>query len=65
MMMSKEECRSYINDRKSFLNLACICRKLDIPQPHVSMFLKAPYHNHYLSVEKANMLVEFIQQIGN
>lgn len=62
-MLTKEECRSYINERKPYLNLSGICRECNVKQPHLTMFLKTHYYDHYLNVEKANAIVDFIERL--
>ena len=49
-MLSKSECRSYT-----------FCNELGIARPHLTMFLKDYHYDHYLNVEKANLLVESIK----
>lgn len=60
-MLSKSECRSYLNDVKQYLNLTTFCNELGIARPHLTMFLKDYHYDHYLNVEKANLLVESIK----
>lgn len=62
-MLNKDECRTFINSRKSYLNMSAICRECDVKPPHLSYFLKGAYYNHYISVDKANDLVNFIKSI--
>ena len=62
-MLSKSECRDYINSKKAYLNLSSICRVLNIKQPHISRFLKSHYYDDSLSIEKANEIVDFIEKI--
>lgn len=62
-MMTKNECRNFINERKNYLNLTTFCKDLGIARPHLTMFLKADYYDHYLNVEKANNLVNLIKEI--
>ena len=42
-MLSKSECRSYLNDVKQYLNLTTFCNELGIARPYLTMFLK-DYH---------------------
>lgn len=60
-MLSKSECREFINERKQYLNLTSFCKDMGIARPHLTMFLKADYYDHYLNVEKANDLVNLIK----
>lgn len=62
-MYDKSYCREYINDKKRYLNLTQICRELDIKQPHVSQFLKGQEYDMFMSVENANKLVIFIENL--
>lgn len=62
-MLSKNECRNYINEKKPYLNLSRICKEVDVKQPHLSMFLKTDYYDHYMNIEKANAIVDFIEKI--
>lgn len=59
-MMTKDECRQFINEKKKYLNLKNICFECNVKQPHLTMFLKASYYDHYLNIDKCNALVEFI-----
>ena len=52
-MLSKSECRSYLNDVKQYLNITTFCNELGIARPHLTMFLKDYHYDHYLNVEKA------------
>lgn len=61
-MLSKSECRSYLNDVKQYLNLTTFCNELGIARPHLTMFLKDYHYDHYLNVEKANLLVDQLNQ---
>ena len=38
-MLSKSECRSYLNDVKQYLNLTTFSNELGIARPHLTMFL--------------------------
>ena len=60
-MLSKSECREFINERKQYLTLTSFCKETGIARPHLTMFLKADYYDHYLNVEKANDLVNLIK----
>lgn len=60
-MLSKNECRSYINEVKPYLNLTTFCNELGIARPHLTMFLKDYHYDHYLNIEKANLLVNLIK----
>ena len=60
-MLSKNECRSYINEVKPYLNLTAFCNELGIARPHLTMFLKDYHYDHYLNIEKANLLVNLIK----
>lgn len=62
-MYSKEYCRDYLNQKKRFLNMSAICRELNIQQPHVSYFLKGSQYDMFITVENANRLVKFIEEI--
>ena len=62
-MYSKDYCRDYINEKKRYLNLASICRELNIKQPHVSQFLKSNQFNMFITLENANRLVSFIENL--
>ena len=46
-MLSKSECRSYLNDVKQYLNLTTFCNELGIARPHLTIFLK-DYHKTYI-----------------
>lgn len=63
IMLTKNECRQFINSKRQFLNLRAICSECGVAQSHLSMFLKADYYDHYLNVEKLNKLVDFIKNL--
>lgn len=64
-MYSKNECRQYINEKRTYLNLSAICRELNIKMPHLSRFLMNEMCDHYLNVERANAIVQFIEKLPN
>lgn len=43
--------------------MSAICRELNIQQPHVSYFLKGSQYDMFITVENANRLVKFIEEI--
>lgn len=60
-MLSKSECRDYLNEVKSYVNFNTFCKELGIARPHLTMFMKDWHYDHYLNVEKANSLVNAIK----
>lgn len=62
-MLNKNECRSYINSKRKYLNLSAICKECNVQPPHLSYFLKGDAYNHYLPLDKLNSLVDFIRNI--
>lgn len=61
-MLTKDECREFLNERKAYLNLNSFCKELGIARSHLTMFMKANYYDHYLNVDKANNLVNLIKE---
>lgn len=60
-MLSKDECRNYLNEVKPYLNLNSFCKDLGICRSHLTMFMKDWHYDHYLNIEKCNRLVETIK----
>jgi len=63
MFQTKEQARAYLQSVKPYINISGVSRKFKIARNLLSLFIKDAAYNYCISLERINVVCEFIANL--